>query len=77
MTEVAEFVGVGVVPDLVEVWVLAELSVLECLSCEFVEDGKVPLVYEGGGVGAAGSSVGRECCQLLDAGVGAGGNGGV
>ena len=27
LTEAAEFVGVGVVPDLVEVWVLAELSV--------------------------------------------------
>ena len=28
LAEAAEFVGVGVVPDLVEVWVLAELSVL-------------------------------------------------
>ena len=28
LTEAAEFVGVGVVPDLVEAWVLAELSVL-------------------------------------------------
>ena len=28
LVEAAKFVGVGVVPDLVEVWVLAELSVL-------------------------------------------------
>ena len=71
MAEAAQFVGVGVVPDLVEVWVLAELSVFKCLSCGFIEDGKGPLVYEGGGLGAAGSGVGRECCWLLDAGAGA------
>ena len=58
MAEAAEFVGVRVVPDLVEVWMFAELSVFKRLSCGFVEDGKGPLVYEGSGVVAAGCGVG-------------------
>ena len=47
MAEPAEFVRVGLVPDLVEVWVLAELAVLESLDGGLVEDGKGPLVDKG------------------------------
>ena len=44
MAEAAEFVGVRVVPDLVEVWVLTELMVFESLPSGFVEDWKGPFL---------------------------------
>ena len=58
LAESAEFVGVGIVPDLVEVWVLTELTVFECLYSGFVKDGKGPLLYKGRGIGASGRGVG-------------------
>ena len=58
MAKPAEFVQVGLVPDLVEVWVLAELVVFESLTGGFVEDGKGPLLYKGRGIGASGRGVG-------------------
>ena len=54
LAELAEFVGVQLVPYFVEGWVLAELVVLERLAGGFVEDGKGPFVDEGSRVGAAG-----------------------
>ena len=47
LAEAAEFVGVGVVSHLLEIWVLSKLPVFECLPCGFVKDGKGPFVYEG------------------------------
>ena len=44
LVEPAEFVRVGLVPDLVEVWVLMELPVLKSLPGGFVEDGKGPFL---------------------------------
>ena len=44
LADSAEFVGVGIVPDLVEVWVLTELTVFESLPGGFVEDGKGPFL---------------------------------
>ena len=44
LAEPAEFVRVGLVPDLVEVWVLMELTVFESLPGGFVEDGKGPFL---------------------------------
>ena len=38
LSDPAEFVRVGLVPDLVEVWVLTELTVFESLTGGFVED---------------------------------------
>ena len=50
LAESAEFVRVGLVPDLVEVWVLAELAVIERLTGGLVEDGKGQLVEKGKGI---------------------------
>ena len=58
MAEAVEFVGVGIIPDLVEVWVFSELPVLQGLSCGFVKDGKGPLLYKVRGIGASVSGVG-------------------
>ena len=44
LAEPAEFVRVGLVPDLVEVWVLAKLAVFESLPGGLVEDGKGPFL---------------------------------
>ena len=57
MAEPAEFVKVGLVPDLVKVWVLTELTVFESLTGGFVEDGKGPFFYKGRGIGASGRGV--------------------
>ena len=53
-----EFVRVGLVPDLVEVWVLAELAVFESLPGGFVEDGKGPFLQKGRGICASGGGMG-------------------
>ena len=58
MAEPAEFVRVGLVPDLVEVWVLAELGIFERLAGGLVEDGKDPLVEKVRGVCATGGGMG-------------------
>ena len=58
MAEPADFVGVGLVLDCVEVWVLSELPVLYGLSCGFVKDGKGSLLYKGRGKGALGGGLG-------------------
>ena len=44
LAEPAEFVRVGLVPDLVEVWVLTELTVFESLPGGSVKDGKGPFL---------------------------------
>ena len=46
------------VPYLEEIRVLSDLMVFYGLSFGFFEDGKGPLVYEGGGIGASDSGVG-------------------
>ena len=58
MAEPAEFVRVVLVPDLVEVWVLAELAVFEILTGGLVKDGKGPLVEKGRGICAPGGDMG-------------------
>ena len=57
LAELAEFVRLGLVPDLVEVWVLAKLAVLERLTCGLVEDGNGPLVEKGRGICAPGGGM--------------------
>ena len=44
LAESAEFVRLKLVTDLVEVWVLTELTVFESLPGGFVEDGKDPFL---------------------------------
>ena len=44
LAEPAEFVRVGLVPDLMEVWVLTELTVFKSLPGGFVENGKGPFL---------------------------------
>ena len=44
LEEPAEFFRVGLVPDLVEVWVLMELPVLKSLPGGFVKDRKGPFL---------------------------------
>ena len=58
LAELADFVQVGLVPDLVEVWVLAELAVFDSLNSGFVEDGKGPFWEKGRGICAAGGGMG-------------------
>ena len=47
LADPAEFVRVGLVTDFVEVWVLAELAVLERFTGGLVKDRKGPLVEKG------------------------------
>ena len=58
MAEPAEFVRVGLVPDLVEVWVLAELAVFEILTGGLVKDGKGPFFEKGRGLCVTGGGMG-------------------
>ena len=58
LAEPAEFVQVGLVPDLVEVWVLAELAVFESLPGGFVEDEKGSFLQKCRGICASGGGVG-------------------
>ena len=58
LAELAEFVRVGLVPDLVEVWVLAELALFKSLPSAFVKDGKGPFLQKGSGICALGGGVG-------------------
>ena len=58
MADPAEFVRVGLVPDLVEVWVLAELAVFESLTSGLVEDGKGPFWDKDRGICATGGGMG-------------------
>ena len=58
MAEPAEFIRVGLVPDLVEVWVLAELAVFKSLTGGLVEDGKGPFLEKGRGICATGGGIG-------------------
>ena len=57
LAEPAEFVRVGLIPDLVELWVLAELAVVKSLTGGLVEDDKVPLVEKGRGIYAPGGGM--------------------
>ena len=57
LAEPDKFVRVGIVPDLVEVWVLVELAVLEHLTGGLVEEGKVPLVDNGRWICAPGGGM--------------------
>ena len=50
MAEPAKFFRVGLVPDLLEVWVLAELAVFKSLASGLVEDGKGPFLEKGRGI---------------------------
>ena len=54
----AEFVRVGLVPYLVEVWVLAELEVFECLSGGLVEDREGPFLEKRRRISATGGGMG-------------------
>ena len=58
MLDPADFVRVGLVPDLVGVWVLAELAVFESLTGGLVEDGKGPFLDKGRGICATGGGMG-------------------
>ena len=58
MLDPADFVRVGLVPDLVGVWVLAELAVFESLPGGFVEDRKVQFLQKGRGICASAGGVG-------------------
>ena len=58
MAEPAEFVRVGLVPDLLEVWVLEELAVFERLTGGLVKGGKGPLVEKGTGICAPSGGMG-------------------
>ena len=58
MAEPSEFVQVGIVSDLVEVWVLAELAVFGSLASGFIEDGKGPFLQKGRGICEAGGGMG-------------------
>ena len=58
LAEPAEFVRVGLVPDLVEVWVLAKLAVLKRMTGGLVKDRKGPLVEKGRGICATGGGMG-------------------
>ena len=58
LAEPSEFVQVGIVPDLVEVWVLAELAVFESLTGGLVKDEKGPFLEKGRGIYATSSGMG-------------------
>ena len=52
-----EFVRVGLVPDLMEVWVLAELALFDSLTGGLLEDGKGPFWEKGRGISATGGGM--------------------
>ena len=58
LAEPAEFFQVGLVPYLVEVWVLVELEVFESLTGGLVKDGKGPFLEKGRGICATGGGMG-------------------
>ena len=58
LAEPAVLVRVGLVPDLVEVWGLAELAVFKSLTGGLVEDGKGPFLEKGRGICATDGGMG-------------------
>ena len=58
MAEPVEVVQVELVPDLVEVWVLAELAVFKSLTGGLVENRKGPFWEKGRGIYATGGGMG-------------------
>ena len=58
LADPAEFFRVGLVTDLVEVWVLYELAVFESLTGGLVEDRKGPFLEKGRGICATGDGMG-------------------
>ena len=58
LAEPVEFVQVELIPDLVEVWVLADLAVFESLTGGLVEDRKGPFWEKGRGICETGGGMG-------------------